>query len=162
MGTGGRVSLPRYSTWLCLVLYQSTRLCPSCPYCTPHTIPSPPSLPPSQAVFNVTKARYPLKDADYHTLAGIQAATYISEHPDIGTSLGALRPFMDIFYPPHLSETVGGKKSIGKLFRQKSVEQSLVEDLFRVQYESMQAKSAPPHDLKILYLQYCWSKPFYG
>lgn len=114
-----------------------------------------------EAVFNVTK-RYPLKDEDYHTLAGIQAAVYTAEHPDLGTDSAALQPLMHKFYPSHLSDTLIGKKSIGKLFRQKSVDQTLAEDEFRRSYDSVRAKSPSAHNLKILYLQYCWSKPFYG
>jgi hypothetical protein len=116
-----------------------------------------------EAVYNVTKSRYPLVEADYHTLAGIQAATYAADNPKEGLSLETLRPLMDKFYPPNLVEMVGGgKKSIGKLFRQKSTELISLEDKLREHFESVVAKSATPHNLKILYLQYCWSKPFYG
>lgn len=117
--------------------------------------------PSLQAVFNVTK-RYPLTEEDYHTLAGIQAATYTAEHAHVGTDPAALQPLMHKFYPSHLSDTFSGRKSIGKLFRQKSVEQTLAEDGFRKSFDSVRAKSTSPHNLKILYLQYCWSKPFYG
>ena len=133
------------------------------PLYPPFFHPSFPSLPLFQAVYNVTKSRYPLEEADYHTLAGIQAATYAAEYPKEEITSESLRPLMDKFYPPHLVDTVGaGKKSIGKLFRQKSAELLSVEEKLQEHFESVVAKSATPHTLKILYLQYCWSKPFYG
>ena len=110
----------------------------------------------------MTNSCYPLVDQDYHVLAGIQAVTFVTERPDIDAKPASLRPFMSRFYPSHLLETVGVKKSIGKLFRQKSVDQPSVEDLFREQYDSVRAKCTAPHNLKVLYLQYCWSKPYYG
>ena len=127
-------------------------------FLTPHTLTF--SL---QAVFNVTNTRYPLQEADYHHLAGIQAATFAAEHPGEGVASTRLRPFIHKFYPPHILEMpVAARKSLGKLFRQKSVEQPPAEEKLRESFESVAGKGLLPHNLKILYLQYCWSKPFYG
>lgn len=118
-----------------------------------------------EAVFNVTKTRYPLEEPDYHSLAGIQAATFAAEHPGEGITSTTLRPFLSRFYPPHLLEppAAAARKSLGKLFqRQRSVEQLPAEEKLRESFESVVAKGASAHNLKILYLQYCWSKPFYG
>ncbi|CAI8025801.1 FERM domain-containing protein 8 [Geodia barretti] len=117
----------------------------------------------NEAVFNVTKTRYPLEETDYHELAGIQAATFAVEHPGEGLTSGNLHPYLQTFYPPHLLEPpTGGQKSLLKLFRQRSVEHSLAEEKLRGHFEKVASKRLSAHNLKILYLQYCWSKPFYG
>ena len=108
----------------------------------------------------MTKGRYPLSEEDFHRLAGIQAAVFTAEHPDLDPKASSLRPFLSLFYPPSLLDT-GSKKALGKLFRQKSVD-SPVEDLFSQEYESVRSKCTNAHNLKLLYLQYCWSKPYYG
>ena len=114
-------------------------------------------------MFNVTKTRYPLEETDYHELAGIQAATFAVEHPGEGLTSGNLHPYLQTFYPPHLLEPpTGGQKSLLKLFRQRSVEHSLAEEKLRGHFEKVASKRLSAHNLKILYLQYCWSKPFYG
>ena len=135
-------------------------------YYTNLSLPTPSTM---QAVFNVTKTRYPLKDEDYHALAGIQAATFAAEHPDEGlTSATSLRPFLSRFYPSHLLQTAApiGMKSIGKLFKQTrgvvEGQQSGLEEKLKEEFESMVGRATSAHNLKVLYLQYCWSKPFYG
>lgn len=116
-----------------------------------------------EAVFNVTKTRYPLTETDYHDLAGIQAVTFATEHPGDRITSATLGPYLHKFYPPHLLEhPSGGRKSLGKLFRQKSVETSVAEEKLMRNFDMMIGRKLPPHNLKILYLQYCWSKPFYG
>lgn len=58
----------------------------------------------------------------------------------------------------HITE--GGLK-IPKLFK-KSAETKTVADELLKSYKEALKKCEDPHQLKILYLQLCWHKPFYG
>ena len=116
---------------------------------------------PPQAVFNVTKARYPMSKDELHTLAGLQAAVYAAETGQQADSV-SLRPLLVRFYPQHMFAS-DPKKVISRLFKQKSTTEVKTLDVqFDQAVQSAQQKSPDPHRLKILYLQLCWSKPFYG
>jgi hypothetical protein len=116
-----------------------------------------------QAVFNVTRGRYPLPVEEFHSQAGIQAAVkYLEE----GKTFTCRKGEEDTFYPPHMRGGRGGGGGGGnvvtKLFKKTSPEsKSLLDELNRAHQEAVK-KCEDPHQLKILYLQLCWHKPYYS
>ena len=65
-----------------------------------------------QAVFNVTKARYPMSKEELHTLAGFQAAISQAEkeEKDIKASSSSVKSELHRFYPPYLLSEVADTK----------------------------------------------------
>lgn len=113
-----------------------------------------------EAVFNVTKTRYPMTREELHDLAGLQAAVEAYESLDRDPNPRNYLSNLSKYYPRYMV-TVEARK-LGKLFRQKSVENKDTGDLFAKSMKSACGKSTDPYQLKILYLQLCWHKPFYG
>lgn len=131
-----------------------------------------PSLPSLflQAVFNVTRARYPMSREEIHALAGFQAAILQGKGQETsGTpSSSSVKQDLHRFYPAYmLAEAAESKpKKSGRLFKQKSVEakQPTLREEFEKSLEEAEKKLAKTsaYQLKVLYLQLCWHKPFYG
>lgn len=109
-----------------------------------------------QAVFNVTKAQYPIPMEDIHTLAGLQASVFATEN-HLKADVATLSPFMDHFYPPSKTK-LDPTKAISRLLKPSSSSGSLGQS-FAAALQSAQSKIT---DHKVLYLQLCWSKPYYG
>lgn len=64
------------------------------------------------------------------------------------------------YYPKHMIATESRK--LGKIFRQKSTESKDTPELFSKSMQNACKKSTDPYQLKVLYLQLCWHKSFYG
>lgn len=115
---------------------------------------------------------------ELHTLAGLQAAILQAEqqHKDGGTSTAsAISPSsfssqaeLKQFYPPYLvpEATDSKPKKVSRLFKQKSVEAKhpSLHDEFEKSFAEAQEKlrKMDAYQLKVLYLQQCWHKAFYG
>ena len=66
------------------------------------------------------------------------------------------------FYPSHMFYGSQIKK-LTKLFKpKKSAENKAIEEKFMKSLNDSKEKCSDPHHLKVLYLQYCWHKPYYG
>ena len=117
---------------------------------TPHTHPHT-SL---QAKVNVTQGRYPMTTEELHTLAGYQAAIELGSYDTETAKPHNIKLHLSSFYPKHM---LGN--SAKKLFKSptEKLESKLVES-----YQAASQKSTDSFNLKVLYLQLCWSKPFYG
>ena len=121
-----------------------------------------------QAVFNVTKARYPMSKDELHTLAGFQAAVLQAERQERDTSSSSVKLELHRFYPSYLLHEVTDSKSkkSGRLFKQKSIEgkQPTLQEEFEksLKEASDKLKKTDAYNLMVLYLQLCWHKPFYG
>ena len=102
-----------------------------------------------------------MQKEDLHTLAGLQASVYGAEIGQNG-DFESMRVFINQFYPGHMTAPKL-TRDVARLFKQKS-QSSLtpLEESFRNTLASAQAKTTDAHQLKVLYLQLCWSKPFYG
>lgn len=72
----------------------------------------------------------------------------------------AMRSDVNTFYPPHMRVSKGGLK-VSRLFK-KVPETKSLSDEFHTAYEAALKKCQDPHQLKILFLQLCWHKPYYG
>ena len=115
-----------------------------------------------QAVSNTLKVRYPLSRDDLATLAGLQAAVDVAQGSRAGEPSGA---DINKYFPAHhLTSASPVKKSIGRIFKQKSTDKdatSLQQDFSRAFSEACK-RSSDAHQLRVLYLQHCWHKPYYG
>lgn len=104
---------------------------------------------------------------DLHTLAGFQAAVLESELREKHPTASSFQTELGLFYPAYLlAEGADSKsKKSGRLFKQKSVDG---KQLLQEEYEKSLAqakdklKKTDVYQLKVLYLQLCWHKPFYG
>ena len=114
-----------------------------------------------QAVFNVTISRYPFTKDELHSLAGLQAAVLAAEKGDTNPQPTNMKSDLSTFYPAYMLQG-GDAKKIGRLFKQRSVENKTVQEEFSKAFNDAWKKSTKPYELKILYLQICWHKPFYG
>ena len=113
-----------------------------------------------QAVFNTTRGRYPLSVAEFHSQAGLQAAVkHLEEDGKTPVSNAVVKGEEDMFYPPHMRSK--GASVMTRLFKKAPETKSLTEELNRACQEALR-KCADPHQLKILYLQQCWHKPYYA
>ena len=96
---------------------------------------------------------------ELHMLAGYQAAINVNL-PDTAT-IDNLRPHLPSLYPSHMLDKGVVTRVMGLLFGSSGIglEDSIVES-----YKSAcrMREGCDPFYLKILYLQLCWSKPFYG
>ncbi len=111
-----------------------------------------------QVVFNTTRGRYPFSIAEFHSQAGLQAAI---KHMESDTkNLANLKSEANFFYPPHMRTTKGGHK-VTKFFKKSAEGKGLGDELIK-SYEEASNKCPDPHQLKILYLQLCWHKPYYA
>lgn len=108
---------------------------------------------------------------ELHALAGFQAAILQAEGQDTSgtpSSSSSVKQDLHRFYPAYmLTEAVDSKpKKSGRLFKQKSVEtkQPTLREEFEKSLEEAEKKLAKTnaYQLKVLYLQLCWHKPFYG
>ena len=113
-----------------------------------------------QAVFNVTKSRYPMTRDEYHDLAGLQATLVASESFDQNPNPSHYQSSLSKYYPSHMVPVETRK--LGKLFKQKSVEGKDTPQLFVKSMKEVCTKKLEAYQLKVLYLQRCWQKPFYG
>ena len=111
-----------------------------------------------QAVFNITRGRYPLSVEEFHSQAGIQAAVKHLEEDNKDASFR--KGEEDLFYPPHMRGGRGGGM-VAKLFKKTPETKNLVDELNGACKDALK-KCEDPHQLKILYLQLCWHKPYYG
>ena len=121
-------------------------------------------------MFNVTKARYPMSKDEIHTLASYQAAILQAEREeeDPSASSTSLKLELRRFYPAYLLPKASDpkQKKTGRLFKQKSVEakgptlQEEFEKSLKVAMEKL--KKTDAYQMKVLYLQMCWHKAFYG
>ena len=125
-------------------------------------------------MFNVTKARYPMSKEELHTLAGLQAAILQAEQEgkERGTDTAAasssascFKEELRQFYPSYLLPEVAHPKQ-KKFRKQKSVEGKhplLYEDFEKsLKSAKEKLKKVDVYQLKVLYLQLCWHKPYYG
>jgi len=110
-----------------------------------------------QAVFNTVRGRYPLTVQEYHSQAGLQSAVKVTEDNSKAVDLKAE---VNSFYPPHLRTNRGGIK-VTKLFKKSTETKSLSDELMTAHQEALK-KCKDPHQLKILYLQHNWHKPYYA
>ena len=97
-----------------------------------------------------------MPEDDLHTLAGLQAAIFAAE-----TGEGSLRTRLNQFYPQHMIST-DPKKAIKKLFTKISAGSIPVAAQFELALQKATERVSDPQQLKVFYLQLCWSKPFYG
>ena len=108
---------------------------------------------------NVIRGRYSMTVDELHMLAGYQAAINVNL-PDTAT-IDNLRPHLPSLYPSHMLDKGVVTRVMGLLFGSSGIglEDSIVES-----YKSAcrMREGCDPFYLKILYLQLCWSKPFYG
>ncbi len=104
--------------------------------------------------------RYPMTRDELHDLAGLQAAVGAYESMDSDPNPTHYQSNLSKYYPNYMIPTETSK--LGKLFRQKSVEGKDTPELFAKSMKSACGKSGDPYQLKVLYLQLCWYKPFYG
>ena len=116
-----------------------------------------PSLP--QAVFNITKARYPASRDDIHTLAGLQAAEFAATNGTTDPSKVSLPPLSSL-YPPYMLKTQ--LTYFLKLKFSQADPTKEIQERFDEAFASAWRKTTDPHNLRVLYLQLCWSMPFYG
>ena len=123
----------------------------------------------TQAVFNVTKARYPMSKEELHTLASFQAAILQAERQETAAApTSSVKQELNRFYPAYmLAEAADSKpKKSGRLFKQKSVEakQPTLQEEFEKSLKDAEKKleKTDVYQLKVLYLQLCWHKPYYG
>lgn len=97
-------------------------------------------------------------------MAGLQAAIKALEEQGDDKDVDASRSISDLnsFYPAYMTD-VGGNK-VTKLFsRHKSPEKlKILQGKFTKSLDSAFGKSKDPHQLRVLYLQLCWHKTFYG
>ena len=118
----------------------------------------------------MTKARYPMSKEELHTLAGFQAAILQAEGQETtAASSSSVKQDLSRFSPAYmLPEATDSKpKKSGRLFKQKSVEakQPTLREEFEKSLEEAEKKldkKTDAYQLKVLYLQLCWHKPFYG
>lgn len=111
-----------------------------------------------EAVFNTTRGRYPLSVEEFHSQAGLQAAVkHLEEGNKSPTTVPALKP--EMFYPPHMRPK--GGLNLTKLFKKSPETRSIADELSKA-FKYALKKCSDPHQLKILYLQLCWHKPYYG
>lgn len=91
---------------------------------------------------------------ELHTLAGYQAAIDLGPYSADTATPHGIKQHLPSLYPKHM---LGN--SAKKLFRASSekMENKLLES-----YQAASQKSSDPFNIKVLYLQLCWSKPFYG
>lgn len=113
-----------------------------------------------QAVINITKARYPVSRDDLHTLAGLQAAEFAAARGTTDPNKDTL-PHMSSLYPPYMLKTQLAK-SLLKLKFSQSEQTKEIQERFGEAFRSAWRKTTDPHNLRVLYLQLCWSMPFYG
>ena len=107
---------------------------------------------------------------ELHTLAGFQAAILQAEQEekDSKASPSSLRAELSRFYPSYLLAEVAEPKpkKSGRLFKQRSVESkhpSLHEQFEKSLASAVEKlRKTDAYQLKVLYLQLCWHKPFYG
>ena len=66
----------------------------------------------------------------------------------------------NLYYPPHMRTSKGSHK-VSKLFKKSAEGKSLSDELVK-SYEEASKKCPDPHEMKILYLQLCWHKPYYA
>ena len=101
---------------------------------------------------------------DLHSLAGLQAAVFAAETGERG-DIASLRPHLHRFYPQHMVAT-DPKKAIKKLLTKISSgsipEAKGLDAQFDEALRKALGRSSDPQQLKVFYLQLCWSKPFYG
>ena len=102
---------------------------------------------------------------EIHTLAGFQAAILQEEGQE---TTAVAKSDLRRFYPAYiLAEAADSKpKKSGRLFKQRSVEakQPALREEFEKSLEEAEKKlkKTDAYQLKVLYLQLCWHKPFYG
>lgn len=113
-----------------------------------------------QAVFHTTRGRYPLSVEEFHNQAGSQAAIKSLEGASKDAD-HAIRSECNIFYPPHMRINKGGLK-VGKLFKKSPGESKSLSDELLTSYHKALKRCQDSHQLKILYLQFCWHKPYYA
>ena len=113
-----------------------------------------PHNPRPQAKVNVTQGRYPMTTDELHILAGYQAAIELGSYDTETAKPHNIKVHLHSLYPKHM---VGSSPK--KLFKSptEKLENKLVES-----YQAASQKSTDSFNLKVLYLQLCWSKPFYG
>ena len=112
-----------------------------------------------QAVFHTTRGRYPLTVEEFHTQAGVQAAIKHLEE-DTKSDLSAVKSEVGQFYPPHMVPS--GSLKVTKFFKKSSEPKGGVVNELTKAYQEALKKCGDTHQLKILYLQLCWHKPYYG
>lgn len=115
-----------------------------------------------QAVFHTTRGRYPLSLEEYHSQAGLQAAVKARDEDLKRSEESVLLSQLNTFYPPHMRVTKGGGLRVAKLFKKATPESKTLSDNLIASYDSALKKCQDAHQLKILYLQFCWHKAYYG
>ena len=97
---------------------------------------------------------------ELHMLAGYQAAIEIDLLPDTVT-IDNLRPHLPSLYPSHMLDRGVFTKVMSLLFRSSGsgLENKMIESY---KLACQMRDGCDPFNLKVLYLQLCWSKPFYG
>lgn len=97
---------------------------------------------------------------EFHSQAGLQAAVkHLEEDSKAPATITVGRGEEGMFYPPHMRGRGGNMMT--KLFKKSPETKSLTEELTSA-YQDALKKCEDPHQLKILYLQLCWHKPYYG
>lgn len=102
-----------------------------------------------------------MSNEDLHELAGLQASVFAAELRQ-SADLDSLLPYLADFYPHYMT---AGNRKLGVVKRLRQRSQSGLELLFADGLRSAQGKVTEPnnpHQLKVLYLEKCWSMPFYG
>ena len=96
---------------------------------------------------------------ELHMLAGYLAASDIDVSPEAVT-FDILRPHLQSFYPSHMLDR-GLVTRVMRLFLSPAdrLEDKIVESC---KLACQMREGADLFNLKVLYLQLCWSKPFYG
>ena len=116
-----------------------------------------------QAVLNVTKARYPVSKENLHTLAGLQAAVFVAESGNTDPNPTSPVNFpLERVYPQYLLGTDLLTKVKNLLTQKQKAQLKEIQANFDAAFRSAWQKTTDVHQLRVLYLQLCWSFPFYG
>lgn len=95
-----------------------------------------------------------------HTLAGLQAAVFAAESGN--TDPNPIGLPLERVYPQYLLGT-DLKTKVKNLLTQKQKAQLIeIQANFDSAFKSAWQKTTDVHQLRVLYLQLCWSLPFYG
>ena len=96
-----------------------------------------------------------------HTLAGLQAAVFAAENGNPDLNPTNLLP-LETVYPPYLLGTDIVTQMKNFLTQKQKAHLKEVQANFDSAFKSALQKTTDVHQLRVLYLQLCWSLPFYG
>ena len=96
-----------------------------------------------------------------HTLAGLQAAVFAAESGNTDPNPTSLLPLGTV-YPQYLLGTDIVTQMKNLLTQKQKAHLKEIQANFDSAFRSAWQKTTDVHQLRVLYLQLCWSLPFYG